>query len=239
MGEADWQPLVEIVPTEEKEVIRPTEVTIDAKVLAELNDRVRHSDSEFWAFILGKGRIGEQYVLVGIGHKHGVMSSPDQVIQALRPYVEQGLQVVADYHNHPEEVKAIYSAAGFPPEYAIGPSVADLRQDISKALQAVLKQSPYPRIIALANGQNQDVLLNAINVLKYPIPEERGGIEFDDPAFNASEDDGLVQIVGEKYGNPEAMIKKGYIEPIILYSHNEQLDLRISNPLVREDKYSD
>lgn len=135
---------------DQNEGLQPVELELPLKLLDKLNEetanRSKEDAGEFWVFLLELSRKETIIVPVGIGHSWGVSADPEMVVYQLRPFVEQGYQVVADYHNHPNESVSVYKEAGFPEAFAISPSTADLNcgeHSVRGMVISQLDQEPY------------------------------------------------------------------------------------------------
>jgi hypothetical protein len=211
------EPILDTSAVELREILEEREVGVKDATLEELNKRTRASKTEFWIFLLGRDNVGESIVEVpGASTSHGIVTSPELVVQSLKPHLEgSDLEVIADYHNHPSDSIRDYTEAGFPAEYAVSPSTADLRTEIPLAVQTQLGQKPYPRIIALNLPGTETVLLNSMMAIRYPTFKDRDYVEFNRPGFNFEPDD-LFEITGEKKTNPQKMIERGLFQPVSL-----------------------
>lgn len=216
-------------PGVDKETVQPVELELPLKLLNQLNEETtkhaQEDSGEFWVFILKSADEETISVPVGIGHSWGVSANPNMVVNQLRPHVNQGYRVVADYHNHPNESISVYKEAGFPEVFATSPSTADLNCDersVRGKVISELDQEPYPRIIAAYSQDTQKVVLNTFNILREPTDAEAKEIEFDEPNFVEEEPDELgIQMLASKYIDPSKLDKLGIVSPLTIRGINE------------------
>lgn len=214
------EPEIQISAEETLYEPRPARIIIKEDVIAYLNASTKEYNlqgrGEFWVFLLGRGQEVEKYVGVGTGYQHGVIASPEEVIEKLRPHTERGYKVLADYHNHPHTSVADYQIAGYPAAYATSPSIpSDFDSPIRKAVLDELHQLPYPRIISAYSEEDGGVLMNAFNVLRQPTREEESTVLFEEPIVIHEVPDATgITMLPSKYSNPKKLIEKGIIEPI-------------------------
>lgn len=231
-------PIKIIEKPSEKEKETAKEIEVKAEILDELNQMTRESKKEFWVFILGKNRVGEKYIPVALGDEDGISVDLKKVVAFLKPHIQEGYSIIADYHNHPEGIVKDYIQSGFPPEFATSPSTADLQRRTPEIIETELKQKPFPRLIAIFNPQKNEVAINAFTILRHSSSAMEKEIEFDKPGFIAQKATKLgIRVLGESYGQPIEMIKRGYFEPITLNTFRGTEKKRIPNPFegVKQD----
>lgn len=136
------------------------EIIITNSLLADVAEKTKQrsleNSGEFLFFIMGDGK--EQIkVPVGVGYKYGVAYTPEMAVKSLKPYVNQGFKILADYHNHTPESVKIYQEKGLPAEYAFSPSFNDIDSDIPPTLRSELKNDEYPHLIGVYLEDNDTV----------------------------------------------------------------------------------
>lgn len=229
--------IVTINPDEIKEDIgTSSEVKIEAEVIDALIEETKNRGlsnmGEFQAFLLGKSGIAELGIHVGISSDERVILNIDEVAMALKPYIEQGYQIVADYHNHPEASVAQYIAAGLPVAFATSPSIGDIDLEFTKGVQSNLGQAPYSRIIGVYDTSKDQVLLNAFEVVRQYETDEAEGLEFEEPVSVVDQSTDIV-LGKARYTLPNKLISAGLIKPVnIVRVGQDETHQQILNPLI-------
>lgn len=215
----DTSEIKNIQHTESKEVASVNEVVIKEEVYSELIDRTKNkykSDGgEFQVFLLGKDGAAEKYVEVGIPHKSGVMASSEQIIEKLRSEIDEGYEIIADYHNHTKESVDVYKANGMPIDYATAPSSGDLDLDVPRQIQTELHQKQYPRLIGLYVEDQDRVIVNGFVVLSELTKDQCDSISFEDPLYEPDEPDDLgITLLPSQYTDPLKLKELGAIQSV-------------------------
>lgn len=199
-----------------------SEVLISSKVLNEVAEetkaRSKEKDDEFLVFILDNGN--EQITTrVGIGHSSGVSYTPAEAINTLKPFIDQGFKIMADYHNHPGSTLKVYDGIGLKPEYSLSPSFADLWNDTQTFISRELNQKEYPHLIGIYIPQTEKVHINGFNYIREPAKEEEKDVQFEDPFFIEEAPDELdIQIHASQFTNPAKLLEKGIIKNVTIKS---------------------
>lgn len=200
-----------------KELIIPTEVTISEVIYHELRARTikQQSVGEFWVFLVGKDGIATKAVEVGKGSESDVGTSAEEIISILAPFIEEGYQVISDYHNHPDSCLKVYQSVGLPPEFVVAPSGADLdRNIVPQAICSQLRQKPHPKIIGSFLADTKQFILNCFSVQREPSGKEIDSFSFYDPDFTPLPQDEIeVQIISNLYTDPTKLGKLDIVKP--------------------------
>lgn len=204
-----------VVPTNSQ-----TEVIISKSTLDVLAAKVRQQpNAEFLVYIVRKGS-DEQIVNVTLGvsgdGKH-IISQDNYIVEQLRPYIAEGYEIVADYHNHPTSNISKYKLVKMPLEYAMSPSFGDTELARPKYVQNALQQAPHPRIIAIYDKGTDTVLTSAFMMNRIAKLDELKEIEFETPIFiipESKQTKVALTIEPGSFGNAAVMIAKGIITPL-------------------------
>lgn len=208
-----------VVPneTEIKEGVR-----VSSKILLELAEETtvksKENSGEAFSFILDKE--GSQIILkVGVGHSWGVAYSSEEAISKLKPFINEGFKVVADYHNHTPESVRVYQKVGMSPEYAFSPSFADIHSEIPANVRQELNQEDFPHLIGVYVDTTDNVFINGFRYLRDATVGEEKEIEFDDPFYTETEkDESGIQLLASKYTDPRKSFEKGIIKSTLVLS---------------------
>lgn len=190
-------------------------VQLGEDVYKSICDRTRRYDlegkGEFWLFLMGRDDTAVQTVEVGRGYQSGVVVSVKEVVEKLRPLVEQGFRVVADYHNHPRQSVLDYRANNRPSEWAVSPSISDIISEIYPAIRQQLGQGAYPRIIGTESDEH-GIVMSGFQILRMPNPEEEIAISIKEPVklMEAPDKNGITMLPAE-YTDPKKMIELGIV----------------------------
>lgn len=212
----------------DKEKVQPATLELPLKFLNSLNKetirRSQENSGEFWVFLL-KSPTGQTISIpVGRGHSSGVSLHPNRAVNQLKPHIQKGYQVIADYHNHPNQSVSVYEKVKLPEIFATSPSIADLQCDENSVRGRIildLHQKPYPRIIAAYSQERQEVMLNTFNILREPTDIETKEITFDEPNFVDEPDELEIQLLANKYVNPSKLDKLGIVVPMVIKGVND------------------
>ncbi len=215
-----------------------TEVVISEDILKEVATETRkrsiNNSGEFLIYILDNGE--EQVsVRVGIGHSFGVSYSPEIAISTLKPYIEKGFRIVADYHNHPPESVLVYKEKGMPGEYAFSPSISDVSSNIPYKITTAFKHSNYPHLIGVYLDNTDKTYINGFRYNREPSPEESAAIEFDDPFYVEEEADELgIKLLASKYTDLKNLMELGIIDTtqIKLSSNTEIPSITLNTSII-------
>ena len=218
--------LIEIKPDE---LSQQTEVVLPLKIVSYLENLTtshRNTD-EVWFFVLqrdGAEGTSTQLIEIASGRPYSTYADVEETYQRLAGFVSKGYRVVADFHNHPESGFEDYRQAGFPENWAITPSYADLSDtDIRPMIIDRLHQQPYPRIIGGFSTMENRVIFNAFAMVKplytshditaFKTGDTKVGPRGSEPQFLLDN----IFLEGE-YTDPKKILKLGLIKLLPLVS---------------------
>jgi len=165
-------------------------------------------DHEFWVYILRNGDDEEKTVEIGIGHAHGLVANPEDVIDTVAPDIESGWRIVADYHNHPQTNVLAYRRLGLDETKANTPSITDIDN---------LKQDNFPRFIGVYLPTTGKVEIAGYKILRDVRIDEIDTVSIEEPAQSVAEKGYLeIKLIGSRYSKREPLIDLGVLSLIKL-----------------------